>query len=69
VPDLLKLLATGFSLRRGRSLHNTIYEAEPWGISREGQKQWRRGSFEQAQLVFAELRRMRVIVGGDYGFP
>ena len=56
-------------MRRGRSLHNTIYEAEPWGISREGQKQWRRGSFEQAQLVFAELRRMRVIVGGDYGFP
>jgi len=53
-------------------LHNTIYEAEPWGITYE--KARNNGvvdQFEQAQLVFAELRkrRVRVIVGGDYGFP
>jgi imidazolonepropionase-like amidohydrolase len=53
-------------------LHNTIYEAEQWGITYEKAKS--NGvvdQFEQAQLVFAELRkrRMRVIVGGDYGFP
>ena len=53
-------------------LHNTIYEAEQWGITYEKAKS--NGvvdQFEQAQLVFAELRkrRVRVIVGGDYGFP
>ena len=53
-------------------LHNTIYEAEPWGITQD--KARRNGvvdQFEHAQRVFTELRkrRMRVIVGGDYGFP
>jgi imidazolonepropionase-like amidohydrolase len=53
-------------------LHNTIYEAGQWGITYEKAKS--NGvvdQFEQAQLVFAELRkrRVRVIVGGDYGFP
>ncbi len=53
-------------------LHNTIYEAEQWGITYEKAKT--NGvvdQFEQAQLVFAELRKrkVRVIVGGDYGFP
>jgi len=53
-------------------LHNTIYEAERWGITYEKAKA--NGvvdQFEQAQRVFAELRKrgVRVIVGGDYGFP
>jgi imidazolonepropionase-like amidohydrolase len=53
-------------------LHNTIYEAEQWGITYEKAKN--NGvvdQFEQAQDVFAELRKraVRVIVGGDYGFP
>jgi imidazolonepropionase-like amidohydrolase len=53
-------------------LHNTIYEAEPWGITYENAKS--NGvvdQFERAQEVFAELRKraVRVLVGGDYGFP
>jgi imidazolonepropionase-like amidohydrolase len=53
-------------------LHNTIYEAEQWGITYErARSNGVVDQFEQAQLVFAELRkrRLRVIVGGDYGFP
>jgi len=53
-------------------LHNTIYEAEQWGITYERAKlNGVVDQFEQAQRVFAELRkrRMRVLVGGDYGFP
>jgi imidazolonepropionase-like amidohydrolase len=53
-------------------LHNLIYEAEPWGITHE--KASATGvvhQFECAQHVFAELRKrgVRVLVGGDYGFP
>jgi len=53
-------------------LHNLMYEAEPWGISY--QKAEASGvvhQFECAQKVFAELRKrgIRVLVGGDYGFP
>jgi imidazolonepropionase-like amidohydrolase len=53
-------------------LHNTIFEAEPWGITYEKAKA--NGvvdQFEQAQGVFAELRKrgVPVLVGGDYGFP
>ena len=53
-------------------LHNTIYEADQWGITYEKAKN--NGvvdQFECAQAVFAELRkrRLRVLVGGDYGFP
>ena len=53
-------------------LHNTIYEAQPWGITHE--KARNNGvvdQFERAQEVFAELRKrgVRVLVGGDYGFP
>jgi imidazolonepropionase-like amidohydrolase len=53
-------------------LHNTIYEAEQWGITYEKAKlNGVVDQFEQAQCVFAQLRkrRMRVLVGGDYGFP
>jgi imidazolonepropionase-like amidohydrolase len=53
-------------------LHNLLYEAEPWGITYE--KAEAAGvvhQFECAQRVFAELRKrgIRVLVGGDYGFP
>jgi imidazolonepropionase-like amidohydrolase len=53
-------------------LHNLMYEAEPWGITYE--KAAASGvvhQFECAQSVFAELRKrgVRVLVGGDYGFP
>lgn len=53
-------------------LHNLMYEAEPWGITY--QKAEASGvvhQFECAQRVFAELRKrgVRVLVGGDYGFP
>jgi imidazolonepropionase-like amidohydrolase len=53
-------------------LHNTIYEAEQWGITYEKAKN--NGvvdQFECAQEVFAELRKrgVRILVGGDYGFP
>ncbi len=53
-------------------LHNLLYEAEPWGITY--QKAEAAGvvdQFECAQRVFAELRKrgVRVLVGGDYGFP
>jgi imidazolonepropionase-like amidohydrolase len=53
-------------------LHNLLYEAAPWGITHE--KAAAAGvlhQFECAQRVFAELRTrgVRVLVGGDYGFP
>lgn len=53
-------------------LHNLIYEAGAWGITYE--KAESTGvihQFECAQRVFVELRKrgVRVLVGGDYGFP
>lgn len=53
-------------------LHNLMYEADAWGITYE--KAAASGvvyQFECAQGVFAELRKrgVRVLVGGDYGFP
>jgi imidazolonepropionase-like amidohydrolase len=53
-------------------LHNLMYEAEPWGITYE--KAMATGvvdQFERAQEVFSALRKrgLRVLVGGDYGFP
>ena len=53
-------------------LHNLMYEADVWGITYE--KAAATGvvhQFECAQDVFAELRKrgVRVLVGGDYGFP
>jgi imidazolonepropionase-like amidohydrolase len=53
-------------------LHNLMYEADAWGITYEKAKAT--GvvhQFECAQRVFAELRKrgVRVLVGGDYGFP
>ena len=53
-------------------LHNLLYEAEAWGITHE--KVAAAGvahQFECAQRVFEQLhkRGLRVLVGGDYGFP
>jgi imidazolonepropionase-like amidohydrolase len=53
-------------------LHNLMYEADAWGITYE--KAVATGvvhQFECAQRVFAELRKrgVRVLIGGDYGFP
>jgi imidazolonepropionase-like amidohydrolase len=53
-------------------LHNLLYEAGAWGITHE--KSRAAGVLDQyecAQKVFAELRKrqVRVLVGGDYGFP
>jgi imidazolonepropionase-like amidohydrolase len=53
-------------------LHNLMYEADAWGITYE--KARASGvvdQFECAQKVFAELRKrgLRVLIGGDYGFP
>ena len=53
-------------------LHNLLYEADPWGITHEKAKAAGvLDQFECAQRVFVELRkrRIRVLVGGDYGFP
>jgi imidazolonepropionase-like amidohydrolase len=53
-------------------LHNTIFEAEAWGITYEKAKlNGVVDQFERAQQVFVELRKrgVRVLVGGDYGFP
>ena len=59
-------LAPAFGL-----LHNTLYEAAPWGITPE--KAAALGLPDQVEncaKVYQELRRrgMRVLVGGDYGF-
>ena len=53
-------------------LHNLLYEAEPWGITYQSARE--AGvvdQFECAQRVFSELRKrgLRVLIGGDYGFP
>ncbi|HEX4987107.1 MAG TPA: amidohydrolase family protein [Burkholderiales bacterium] len=53
-------------------LHNLMYEADAWGITYEKAKAAGVAyQFECAQGVFAELRKrgVRVLVGGDYGFP
>lgn len=53
-------------------LHSLIYEAEPWGITyARAQAAGVVDQFECAQQVFGELRRrgVRVLIGGDYGFP
>jgi imidazolonepropionase-like amidohydrolase len=53
-------------------LHNLLYEAEPWGITYEkARAAGVLAQFERAQKVFAQLhkRRIRILVGGDYGFP
>lgn len=53
-------------------LHALMHEAQPWGITYQNAKDAGVVSqFEHAQKVFPELhkRAVRVLVGGDYGFP
>jgi imidazolonepropionase-like amidohydrolase len=53
-------------------LHALMHEAQPWGISYQNAKDAGVVSqFEHAQKVFPELRKrgVRVLIGGDYGFP
>ena len=53
-------------------LHNLLYEADAWGITHEKAKAAGvEKQFECAQQVFPELRKrgVRVLIGGDYGFP
>ena len=52
-------------------LHNTLYEAEPWGMTKEVCE--RMGFYrkmEATKATYREMRRrgIRVVPGGDYGF-
>ncbi|MGD9510678.1 MAG: amidohydrolase family protein [Geminicoccaceae bacterium] len=52
-------------------LHNTVYEAEPWGITPELVEQMgMRRNLEKTAETYAEVKKrgIRVVVGGDYGF-
>jgi imidazolonepropionase-like amidohydrolase len=53
-------------------LHNLMHEAERWGITYQKAKEVGIvDQFEHAREVFPQLRKrgVRVLVGGDYGFP
>ena len=53
-------------------LHALMHEAQPWGIGYQNAVDAGVVSqFEHAQKVFPELHRrgVRVLIGGDYGFP
>jgi imidazolonepropionase-like amidohydrolase len=53
-------------------LYALMHRAEPWGITFDMAKSTGVvDQFERAQEVFPELRRrgVRVLIGGDYGFP
>jgi imidazolonepropionase-like amidohydrolase len=52
-------------------LWNTVYEAEPWGITREkAEKMGMVRNLERTAEVYHEIRKrgIRVAIGGDYGF-
>ena len=53
-------------------LHALMHEAGPWGLTYEkAQASGVVDQFEHAQKVFPELRKrgVRILIGGDYGFP
>ena len=53
-------------------LHNLMYEAQAWGITyKTAEDTGVVKQFECAQAVYSALRKrgIRVLVGGDYGFP
>jgi imidazolonepropionase-like amidohydrolase len=53
-------------------LHALMHEAGPWGLTYEKAKaSGVVDQFEHAQKVFPELRKrgVRILIGGDYGFP
>jgi imidazolonepropionase-like amidohydrolase len=53
-------------------IYGNIHEGEPFGITAEVADQMGSpGSFEGMQAVYPEMRKrgIRVLIGGDYGFP
>ena len=53
-------------------LHALMHEAQPWGLTYESAKaSGVVDQFEHAQKVVPEMRKrgVRVLIGGDYGFP
>jgi len=52
-------------------IHNTLYEAEAWGITREAASAMgMQRCLENAQRTYEQmrLRGIRAVIGGDYGF-
>lgn len=52
-------------------IHNTLYEAEPWGITRAVARDLgMERCLENSQRTYEQLRKrgVRVVIGGDYGF-
>ena len=52
-------------------LHNMLFEAEPWGFTKEqAQTSGLAYQVEQCAAVYQQLRKrgLRVLIGGDYGF-
>ena len=52
-------------------IHNTLYEAEAWGITREAASALgMQRCLENAQRTYEQIRRrgIRAVIGGDYGF-
>ena len=52
-------------------LHNTCYEAEPWGITREVAESMNMPrNLQRTAEVYREVKKrgIRVVIGGDYGF-
>jgi imidazolonepropionase-like amidohydrolase len=52
-------------------LHNMLFEGEPWGItSHQAQMSGLTHQVERCAAVYQQLRkrRLRVLIGGDYGF-
>jgi imidazolonepropionase-like amidohydrolase len=52
-------------------IHNTMHEAEPWGITRERARELGMDRcLENAQKTYRQMRKrgIRAVIGGDYGF-
>ena len=52
-------------------IHNTLHEAEPWGITAAiARDLGMERCIENSQKTYAQMRRrgIRVVIGGDYGF-
>lgn len=52
-------------------IHNTLHEAEPWGITRAiARDLGMERCLENSQRTYEQLRKrgVRVVIGGDYGF-
>ena len=52
-------------------IHNTLYEAEPWGITHAAAVELGMQRYiESSQRTYEQMRKrgIRVVIGGDYGF-